>query len=95
MDLIFAVLLAIVGLVAVLAAYGAWLIGQDSEAEQQARELSSDSTWLSNGWFALDWMRVGDLPIVTALEDYLAHLREVAGGVVGDEPTEPDDEDDT
>lgn len=85
MDLIIAIPLTIVGIIAALGAYGAWLIGQDSEAEQTAREMSGDSAVLSNGWFVLDWLRVGDLPVVAALEDYVAHLREVAEGVVGGE----------
>lgn len=78
MDLIVLVPLAIVGIIAALAAYGAWLIGQDSDAEQQVREISGDSSVLSNGWFVLDWMRVGDIPVVAAIENYLNHLREVA-----------------
>jgi len=77
MDLIILIPLLVVMIIAALAAYGAWLIGQDSEAEQHARELFSDSTIASNGWFVLDWARVGDIPIVTAIEEYLQHLRDV------------------
>jgi len=91
MDLIVLIPLALVGLIAALAAYGAWLIGQGSEAEQHARELSGDSTIASNGFFVLDWVRVGDIPIVTAIEDYLQHLRDVVRGKSDSEDQDTDE----
>lgn len=90
MDLIVAIPLAVVGIIAALGAYGTWLIGQDSDAEATAREISGESAVLSDGWVLLDWLRVGDLPVVGAIEDYLSHLREVAANALGDDSADED-----
>lgn len=83
MDPLLGVVLGAVALVAALFAYGSWLIGQGSSAELEARELSADSSVLSAGWTSLDWVRTAPLPVVQAVEDYLAHLRDVAYNLAG------------
>lgn len=94
MDLITLVVLSIVAIIAALAAYGSWLIGQDSEAEATAREMTGSSDVASTGWTTIDFIRTAPLPVVEAVEDYLAHLREVAESAVGNE-SEPVEDDQT
>lgn len=57
MDLIMAVVGGVVVLILLLAARGAYLIGQGTDAEFEARSKSSGSSVLSTGWAALDTAR--------------------------------------
>lgn len=84
MDPWLVAVLVVVGILAALVAYGSWLIGQDSAAEADARQMSNDSEVLSAGWSSLDLLRSARLPVVQAIEDYLEHLKEVLVRVLGD-----------
>lgn len=77
MDIILLVLAGIIATVALLVAYGTWLIGRGSEAEAQAREMAGGSSVAASGWSVLDWLRDAPLPGVSELEDYRDHLIDV------------------
>jgi hypothetical protein len=68
--------LGAVGLVfALLLARGMFLIGRGTDAEEQARVLSSGRV-SSTGWMTLDALRDANIPVVVLLEQKLEELRE-------------------
>lgn len=68
MDLLYYAGIAVVLIIALLAARGAWLIGQGTEAELQAREKTSTNTAAVTGWSLLDALQAGDIPVVSWIE---------------------------
>jgi hypothetical protein len=71
MDLLLYAAAGVGLLVALLAARGAWLIGQGSEAEMQAREMSGTSTTATTGWSLLDGLQSGNIPVISTIEQWL------------------------
>lgn len=57
-------------ILALLVARGMWLLGRESDAEQQARAMS-DSHVSRIGWNLLDRLQTADLPLVSSLEERL------------------------
>lgn len=71
MDIILYAVGGVVLIIALLAARGAYLIGQGSDAELQAREMASGSTTATTGWSLLDALQSGNIPVVSWIEHKL------------------------
>jgi len=67
MDLLLYAVGAVVLIVALLAARGAYLIGQGSDAELEAREKTSGTVG-TTGWSLLDALQSGNIPVVSWIE---------------------------
>lgn len=84
MDPVTILIWTIVGIFLLLLARGMFLVGTGSDAELQAREMTSGNAIGDSGWGVLEWLRTTNFAPVVYLE-YRLGLRDFDTGEEGDE----------
>jgi len=81
-DLLLYAIGGVVLVIALLVARGAWLIGQGTEAEMEARDRTNGGV-SGTGWAFLDALQSGNIPVVSWIETKLGWADDGSDDVYG------------